>query len=237
MNRRGLLGGLLLAVCLATLCAVWSQRSQLAELRAEQQQLVAQVSAKAGSSASALADETESAGSGIPSPALVATPELLRLRGEVTQLTERRRELASARAENERLRAQLAGRSTNGPAAFRFPPGFVRKSEAKMVGYTTPDDTLQSFLWAVRNHDLTNVLQAFAPEKAKELRGEFGRSGQSIEGLMYNATGYFGMQIVKWEQQPKYGSIIAQVEVVPGVPGPTVGFRKINGQWKIDWGL
>jgi hypothetical protein len=30
-----------------------------------------------------------------------------------------------------------------------------------MVGYNTPEDTLQSLLWAVQNRDLTNLLQAF----------------------------------------------------------------------------
>ena len=39
MNRRGLLGGLLAVVCVATLWGVRGQRSQLAGLRAEQQQL------------------------------------------------------------------------------------------------------------------------------------------------------------------------------------------------------
>jgi len=241
MNRRLLLGSLLLIVCLATLCGVWSQQSQLAGLRAEQRQLVAQLAARAGGSASPGTAEATGASSGTPQPTLAVTPELLRLRSEVTRLTERRRDLASARGENERLRAELASRGTNGAAGFRFPPGFVRKSEARMVGYKTPDDTLQSFLWAVRNHDVTNALQAFAPEKAKELRGELGGSSQSIEDVMNNAAGFFGMQIVERdinEQHPsKDGSIVSHVEVVPGLSGPTICFRRINGQWKIEWGL
>ena len=47
---------------------------------------------------------------------------------------------------------------------IQLPPGYIRKSEARMVGYSTPDDTLQSFLWAIQNRDLTNVLQALAPD-------------------------------------------------------------------------
>ena len=111
MNRRGLVGGLLVIVCLAILLGVWSQRSQLAGLRAEQQQLLA---ARANNTVSPGTAEAADASSGASPPALVATPELLRLRNDVTQLTERRRELAGARAENERLRAQLASRGTNG---------------------------------------------------------------------------------------------------------------------------
>ena len=39
MNRRTVLGSFLVLVCLVTLWSVWSQRSELANLRAEQQQL------------------------------------------------------------------------------------------------------------------------------------------------------------------------------------------------------
>ena len=46
MNRRGLLSGFLVLVCLATLWGVWGQRNQLAALRAEQQQLLAQLAAE-----------------------------------------------------------------------------------------------------------------------------------------------------------------------------------------------
>ena len=237
MNRRLLLGSLLLIVCLATLGGVWSQRSQLAGLRAEQQQLAAQLAAKEDASASAPAAETESAGSRTPLPGLVVTPELLRLRNEVTRLAERRRELASVSGENERLRAELASHNTNGAAGYQFPPGFVRKSEARMVGYKTPEDTLQSLLWAVRNHDLTNALQAFTPDMAKELSVEFGESGQSMEYFFHNAGGLFGMRIADRSTVVEDGSLMVWVELVPGMTGPMIHLRQVNGQWKIMDGL
>ena len=180
MNRRGLLGGFLVIVCLAILLGVWSQRSHLASLRAEQQQLLAQMGARADDSASPGTAEAAGAGSETPQPRLAATPELLRLRSAVTRLTERRRELAAARTDNERLRAQLASRDTNGPGGFKLPPGYVRRSEAQMVGYDTPDNTLQSMLWAIQNHDLTNLLQVFTSEMAKEIRTGIAQSNRSI---------------------------------------------------------
>jgi hypothetical protein len=233
MNRRGLVGGLLVIVCLAILLGVWSQRSQLAGLRAEQRQLLAQMASKADGSASPGAAEAAGAGSETPQPRLVATPELLRLRSEVTRLTERRRELAGVRAENERLRAQLASRGTNGPGGFQLPPGYVRRSEARMVGYSTPDDTLQSLLWAIQNHDLTNVLQAFAPERTENLRAKAGETPESIEEFFSEAAGLVGVRIVNREQDASDGSLTVQVEVVPGEPGPRITFRQINGQWRI----
>jgi hypothetical protein len=233
MNRRVLLNGLLAVVCLATLWSVWGQRSQLAGLRAEQQQLLAQLAAKADGAASPGTAEATGASSAAPHPALVATPELLRLRSQVTQLTERRRELAGARAENEQLRAQLASRGTNGPDGFQLPPGYVRRSEARFVGYNTPDDTLQSLLWAVQNHDLTNLLQAFTPEIAKEYREQAGESPQSIEHFWSESAALVGIGIVGRKQDASDGSITAEMEVVPGEDGPRMTFRQVNGQWKI----
>ena len=233
MNRPVLLSGLLVAVCLATLWGVWSQRGQVAELRAEQQQLMALVAAKADGSASSVRAETVGTGSGAGLPALVATPELLRLRSEVTRLTERRRELAGVRADSERLRAQLASRGTNGPGGFQLPPGYVRKRDARMVGYNTPENTLQSLLWAIQNRDLTNVLQAFTPERAEELRAQAGEFRESSEAFFTEAQGFVGMSIIKREPDARDGSIAVEVEVLPGEDRPRITFHQTNGQWKI----
>lgn len=232
MNRRVLLSGLLVLVCVATLWGIWSQQNQLADLRAEGQQIQAQLAGRADSSASTGVADIGGAGSVAP-PTLAVTPELLRLRSEVTRLTERRRELAGVRADNERLRAQLARRGTNGPAGFQLPPGYVRRSEARMVGYSTPDDTLQSLLWAIQNHDLTNALQAFAPERTENLRAKAGETPESIEEFFSEAAGLVGVRIVNREQDASDGSLTVQVEVVPGEPGPRITFRQINGQWRI----
>ncbi len=231
MKWRGLLGGFLVVVCLATLWGVWDQRNQLAGLRADQQQLLAQVATNA--SASPATAEPGGGGLGAPKPTLVVTPELLRLRSEVTRLTERRRELAGVRAENERLHAQLASRGTNGAGGVQLPPGYIRKSEARMVGYGTPDDTLQSLLWAVHNRDLTNVLQAFTPERAQDLRARAGESSQALQEFFGQAAALVGMRVVKREQEASDGSVAVEVEVLPNMPTEHISFRQINGQWKI----
>ena len=228
MKGRVLLGGLLVVVCLVTLWGVWGQRSQLAGLRAEQQQLQAQLTARA--------DAAVSPGTAEP-PALVVTPELLRLRNEVTRLTERHHELAGARTENEQLHAQLASRSTNGASGNQVPAGYVRKSEARMVGYNTPDDTLQSLLWAVQNHDLTNVLQAFAPDIAAEIRARLGESPQALEDLWGKSSMIVGVRIVSRVPDPSDGSMAVDLEMVPGESGPHTTFRLINGQWKLAGGF
>jgi hypothetical protein len=237
MNGRVWFSGFLVVACLATLWGVWGQRSELAGLRAAHQQLQAQLAARANSPASPATAEAAGSGSTRPQAALVVTPELLRLRSEVTRLTERRRELAGVRAENEALRARLTSRGTNGTGGSELPTGYMRRSEARFVGYNTPDDTLQSLLWAVQNHDLTNVLQAFTPEIAARLRAQVDESPESIEDFWQKSVGLIGCRIVSRETDPSDGSITAEVEVVPGQSGPRPTFRQINGQWKMEGGF
>jgi len=233
MNRRGLFGGLLVIVCLAIIWGVSGQRSQLAGLRAEQQRLLVQLAMRADDSTSAGTAEAGGAGSGTPRQTLLVTPDLLRLRNEVTRLTERRRELANERAENERLRAQVASRGTNASGGFRLPPGYVRKSEARLMGYNTPDDTLQTLLWATRNHDWTNALQAFTPERAEELRARAGESQQSIEDFFHSEIVLPGMAVISREQNTNDGLTYLEVEIMPGMPHAEISLKQINGQWKI----
>jgi hypothetical protein len=233
MNGRVLLGGLLSLVCLAALWSVWDQRSQLTSLRAEQQQAMARLVAPADRAASAGPAESAGAGSADRSAAPAPTPELLRLRSEVTRLTERRRELAGVRAENERLRAQLASRGTNGSGGFQLPSGYIRRRDARMMGFGSPEDTLQTLLWAIQNHDLTNMLQAFTPERAEALRAQAGESREANERLFNEAQGPVGVRIVNRKQNASDGSITLELEVVPEEAGPRITFRQINGQWKV----
>lgn len=232
MNRRVLLGGFLVVVCLATLWGVWAQRSQIAGLRAEQQQLLAQLAATADRAASPRTAEPTGETLATPQPALVATPELLRLRNEITRLTECRRELAAARADNERLHAQLAGRATNGPVGYKLPPGYLRKIEARLVGYNSPEDTIQSLLWSIQNHDMTNMLQAFASDQADQLMADIAQSKRSTEDYFRDASVLPGMGILSRKQLPD-GSVELEVEMAPGLNPAPIRMRQFGGQWKI----
>jgi hypothetical protein len=232
MNQRGWIGGLLGIVCLVALGGLWVQRGQLGSWRAEHEQLLAQQEAKAAGAAAPAA--AESAPAETPQPTLVVTPELLRLRNEVTRLTERRLELASVRSENERLRAEVASRGTNANGGLRLPPGYIRKTEARMVGYRTPEDTLQSLLWAVQNHDLTSLLQAFTPEVADQIRSQAGESTESRADFWNKSAALVGLRLVKRDAVNIDGSVVGEVEVLPDMPHEQLTFRQTNGQWKVS---
>jgi hypothetical protein len=168
MNPRSLFIGIFSVVGLATVTGVVIQKQQLASLRSEQQAVLAQLGTPSDATSEVSAPPPKAE---LPSPTAPSL-ELLRLRSEVARLTERRRELSSIRTENEHLRVQVAASRTNVAAANALPPDYMRKSEARFVGYNTPADTIQSLLWAVQNRDLTNMMEAFTPEMSQQLRQE-----------------------------------------------------------------
>lgn len=240
MSVRGRLAGFLVIACVAILWGLSAQRNQLTGLRAEHQQLLVQMAVREGNSASPGTAEAASAGLAIVPASPAPPPELLRLRNEVTRLTERRRELAGVRAENEQLRAQLAARGTNDPGKSQPPPDYVFKSQARFVGYATPEDAVQSMFWAVRNHDMTNLLQACTPEAARKIKGELALSRGLIEEFFRLSADVPGVRVMP-PDYPGYnsnaGHIWLQLEFVPGLSGTRVPLRQTNGQWKLDWPL
>jgi hypothetical protein len=205
------------------------QRQQIKAMRAEQQQLAAEAESAAQTESSA-SRRTQSA-------ALQSGPpiELLELRGEVTRLKSRQRELAAARAENEQLQAQLAAKRTNAAAATpTLPPGYILKSKAQWRGFNTPEDTLQSFLWAANSRDLTNLMQTMTPEMAQQILLETQRSGRSMEDFFKGAEALPGMRILSRTQEAA-DRVLLQVEMIPGMDKPEpMRLRLINGQWKME---
>lgn len=205
------------------------QRTELAALRAEQQRLAvvprAPSQAAPEATAPALPAETGIMGD--------VSSEVLRLRAEVTRLSARKRELAAAPETLERLRAQLASSMTNTSAGVRLPPGYIRKTQARMVGYDTPDNTIESFLWALANRDLEKLAQALTPQGAESLRMKLQRAG-STESFFKESELFPGWAIKGREQLPD-GTLELQMEIVPGVPPQgKLRMQQVNGQWKIS---
>ncbi len=156
MNKRVYLPILLVIACVG-LFGIVAQHRQLVTLQSKKAQL--------GTQAAAPADQI-TAPSEEPSQ---ASSELLELRSRVTQLTERKNELAGAHAENENLRSQSAVRETNSPTPSALPPRYILAQNARWAGLTTPENTLQSFVWALRNHDTNALFQTLSQESGEKL--------------------------------------------------------------------
>jgi hypothetical protein len=159
--------------------------------------------------------------------------ELLRLRNQVSQLTRRQRELANVQVENERLQTRIASAHTN--IVRQLPPGYIRKAEARNMGYSTPEATLETMLWAIQNRDFANVLGSFSPKIADKLRQEIQRKGDSTEEFFKQAGALPGFNVI---QRGAISNDVVElkVEIVPGSgeEGQPMRFRLINGEWKLD---
>jgi hypothetical protein len=222
MKSRSVFISLLFIFCVGLLCAVGMQRRELINLKAERQRKLTE-------------DTPLDAPVNIPVQAIIsalpASRELLQLRNELGQLRRRRKELESARAEHEQLLKEIAARGTN---TFNLSSNYIRKSEARLVGYNSPEETLQSFLYSLRNRDLSNLFQAFTPQSISPLKLQATEHPEDFQKtLEQEARGLIGMRIISQEQQ-QADVISANVEMLPGLPPTQMFFRLVNGQWKMD---
>jgi hypothetical protein len=212
-------------VCLAVV-AVWATASRhqtVQNLRAERKALIARLSSVDSDASGAPIRDHASQDAAMP-------PELLQLRSEVTRLAARKRQLASAPEQNKQLRLALNAQSAS---TNTLPPGFVRRTQAKFAGYHSPQDTLQSFLWAMQNRDTTNMLHALAPSSAQQLQAELQRDPQASSRLFEEMQAFIGFRILD-QRQTVDGSMRAKVEVAPGLPAADIQFRLTNGQWLME---
>ena len=228
MSSRILLTSLAWALCLGTVWGVFHQRQEVLALRAQQLELArtAAASSQIPSPAANNPETLQSSDSSVES-------ELLQLRAEVTRLNARKRELSGVAEEAERLRAQLERNQTNSAAGTQLPAGYMRKSQAQFVGYSTPENTLQSLIWAMQHHDMTRFLETLSPEEAQGMRARLDPSGQPEKGFFKAMDSLPGMAIQSRQDFPD-GSVELQVEIGPGMPPEKMRLRPMNGEWKIE---
>ena len=223
MNARFLVLGLLALGSVGLLVGAARQRGQVASLLGEQQQALDQLAAaKAQAAAASILART---------PAAPMTPEekleLLRLRSEVTRLRQRQRDLANVQQTHTQLEAQAAARPGGAAAEPALPSGYLRRTQAQMVGLGTPADALQSMLWAIEHRD-TNVLQQVWPAMANRLRAALA-SGQDV----FQDVGHIPGFLVRQQNTLRDGSVELQVEFIPGQEPAKVWFQQSDGQWRM----
>ena len=231
MTRRTLIVCLLCALSAIAVWAVVVRNSQWQALRVEKSrqlhELHRELLAKS-TPARAATQAKEGQPPETPSPGTPAdvSPQLLRLRNEATLLAAKRAELLPLRAENQQLRLKVAAMQTNMSAAL--PPGYMRKSQARLVGFATPENTLQSFLWAVHNRDVTNLLQALSPTSTQQLQTQSAR-----DAFLNQMQAFVGMNVLEREELPD-GRTKLKVQIMPDLPAGDITFQNVNGQWEMD---
>ncbi len=224
MNRRRVIIGLLCLLCLVSFWAVLAQQRAISHLRAEQKSLLASMDA---SDAAVLAGPVQTAPN--EAPLQTASPELLRLRAQVTALNQRRRELDGVEAQNQRLQAEVAAMETNSPG---FVAGYIKKADAQFAGFRTPEATMQTFLWALQHQDLTNFFRALTPQSARLYQSRPGLP--PLDPFRFERIrALFGMGIVS-QRKLSDSTVGASIQFFPKLPPENVDFQQIDGDWKMN---
>jgi len=227
MNARKIVSLLMVLACLAAATAVFIQAHALATLREKQLLLAAKQKANTDDRSATNGNSANSSAPQSPSS------ELLQLRSQVGQLTQRKRELESAATENAQLHAKLSKRAETNPEGIPLPPDYIRISQAQWLGLSTPESTLQSLLWALRNHDTNSLAQMLAPgPEAQEMMRQIAKSP---EEFFQHADTMPGLRIARQEPLPD-GSIKIHVEFIPGSTEPDpITLRKFGAEWRIQF--
>jgi hypothetical protein len=162
MTRKNLIT-IALAVCV--LAAFTWQRKALSQLRQQNETLL-----QTKEEAARLALENEDLPKLRAANTSLSTggdsSDLLRLRNEVRQLRAHRPELDRLRAENERLAAEINSGIT-APQKLSEMEGFVAKESWSNAGFDTPEATVQTFFWAIREGDVARMAECM-PAKERQ---------------------------------------------------------------------
>jgi len=224
MKLRMLFNCVLALICLAEVGGIYVQHQQVDRLHTEEREFLSRLAGPSAAAATPPA-EVQPVSSGASSG---VSADLLKLRSEVTRLAQRQRELAGVTAEGDRLRNQLDARATN-VTPEGVPAGFLLKSRAQYMGYNSPEDTVQSLLWAFQNRDTTNLLRAFVPETAERLARQF----QADEAAAFDSgEDLTGIGIVARDQHPD-GSVTLSLQISTNGRTESILFRFVDGGWKV----
>ncbi|HWX19329.1 MAG TPA: hypothetical protein VN578_05395 [Candidatus Binatia bacterium] len=143
------------------------------------------------------------------------TGDLLALRNEITQLREQKAQLGRLRAENQRLRS--AG--PNGGAVVALPnlPGMFSKEGVTNAGWSTPEATIQTYFWALRERDENVRAACLEPSLLQQLQARKGAEG--FQASVDENTNVIGFRILG--QQPDGpDSVRVDVRLWMAAPGP-----------------
>lgn len=171
------------------LAVIWRQQQALTAARSEVARLKQQLS-HAEQSISRNAAHAAN-----PSPTPLSTEqfnELMRLRGEVSQLRTRLGETESrlANAHNAQ-RANTTAPAENPAATDAAEPAVIPRENWAWAGYATPEAAFTTVLWAMSKGDLQSLLASSTPEAKQALEREFaGKSpAEATEALQQQIAG------------------------------------------------
>ncbi len=158
--------------------------------------------------------------------------ELLKLRSEVGLLRQQTNRLGKL---SEALATTLA--SANSPGDALQQTNFPRDSWT-FAGLATPEDTLQSFMWAKNRGDVATAFATATPELAQEQKDLYfkDKTDEEIAALMMDsAQKQTGFQILK-KMVAADDQVVFQVHIdnMPERAYALLTLKKIADEWKVS---
>lgn len=159
------------------------------------------------------------------------TRDLPRLRNEVSRLRGATNELVAL--EKERTRLEAAKR-TGAAMAAPAPPGFVGKEQLADLGFATPENTMQTFFWAMRETNVNRMFETWSEEMKRrhfkndraKAEAEFSQAAPQMMKAFHN-IGIARTEVVSPAEQILY----VQSSFSPTPMKMT--FVLEGGEWKI----
>jgi hypothetical protein len=158
------------------------------------------------------------------------TRELHKLRNEVRQLREQKPEWDKVHAENQKLRT---GAEPAGRPALRAPDpaSLIANEMLSDAGLGSPEATLRTFFWAMREGNLEKMRSCFSPDTPGDLiPGAPGPTPAAFTGLRVVAKKVVSTDEVKLGIQLSAEQEAAPLELA-------LSFKRVGGEWKINMEL
>jgi len=166
--------------------------------------------------------------------------ELLRLRSKVSELLRQQRENEKSRTLPAKVEPKPAAADTAPPKEAAAQPGIPRESWA-FVGYVTPQNALQSVMWAMNTGDVRTFLASLTPEAGDAVATRFdGKSESEIAALLKEEVSQIGA--LRLDRMRQSSDTEASFEVLSAETdngnvktrdAAVLNFRNIGGVWKL----
>lgn len=166
--------------------------------------------------------------------------ELLRLRSKVSELLRQQRENEKPRATPAKVEPQPATRDAAPPKEAAAQQGIPRESWA-FVGYQTPQNALQSVMWAMNTGDVRTFLASLTPEAGDAVATRFdGKSESEIATLLKEEVSQIGA--LRLDRMRQASDTEASFEIlstetdngnVKTRDAAVLNFRNVGGVWKL----
>ena len=160
--------------------------------------------------------------------------ELLRLRSEVARLRQ-------ASTKSPTRSSSGSGRSggtgpipqTDPSTGIPFPEGFRPVALAQFAGFATPQDTLESFFWAIRRRDSNVIFQALTAESGQMITtaATHGETENPLEQIARLVPGY-RIRSTKTESD-NHAELEVQIDPRSPSQSEKMVFDRVEGVWKL----